>query len=291
MSSYARIAAVTGANKGIGLACVRQLALQYPQSSLNDGPLLIYLTARNQQRGEAAVEQILEDPLLKKAKALRQDGGLSDVTFFTLDIGSKESIKTFADHLKEQHPAGIDILINNAAIAMDGFNADVVKKTLRCNYYGTMEATKQLLPHVRDGGRVVNVASVAGQLDSQYSPVIRQRFLNAKTTDEITALMEEFASAVQRDEHQGHWPGAAYKVSKAGTIGMTKILALENASTGSKILVNSCCPGHVKTDMSKGRGILTVDQGAETPVLLALGDIRGSNGEFWANARIAPWER
>lgn len=291
MSSYARIAAVTGGNKGIGFACVRQLALQYPQSHFNNGPLLIYLTARNQQRGEAAVKEILEDPQLKKAKALRKDGGLSDVEYLPLDIDSKESITSFADHLKKEHPEGIDILINNAAIAMQGFDADVVKKTLHSNYYGTMEATKQLLPHIRSGGRLVNVASAAGHIDSSYSAPIRARFLKATKTEEITALMEEFVTAVEKDDYQGTWPGAAYKVSKAAAIGMTKAIAMDNARTGSKTLVNSCCPGYVNTDMTKGRGTKTIDQGAETPVLLALGDIGNSNGEFWSNARVVSWER
>jgi carbonyl reductase 1 len=119
--SYNRIAAVTGANKGIGLAIVRQLALQYPQSSFNDGPLLIYLTARNQERGAAALESIAHDSQLKKAKALKQDGGLAEVKYHALDIDNTKSIDDFAAFLKKEHPEGIDIVVNNAGILMDGF--------------------------------------------------------------------------------------------------------------------------------------------------------------------------
>lgn len=36
---------------------------------------------------------------------------------------------------------------------MEGFGPDVVKQTLHCNYYGTLAATQQLLPQIRDGGR------------------------------------------------------------------------------------------------------------------------------------------
>lgn len=281
---------MTGGNKGIGLACVRQLALQYPRSSFNNGPLLIYLTARNKERGEKALQEILEDAQLKEAKALCKDGGLSDVRYLPLDIDSQDSIQQFASHIKQEHPEGIDILINNASVAMDGFNAEVVKKTLHCNYYGTLEATKLLLPHIRDGGRVVNVASVAGLIDSRYSGPIRKRFLNATKTEEITALMEEFTTAVEKNEYEANWPGAAYKVSKAGVIGMTKTIAADNARTGSKTLINSCHPGYVNTDMTKGRGHKTPDEGAQTPVLLALSDIKGSNGEYWSNEKIAAWE-
>lgn len=291
MSTYSRIAAVTGGNKGVGLACVRQLALQYPKSSFNDGPLLIYLTARNKERGEEAVRKIQEDSQLKEAKALREQGGLSDVRFCLLDIDDQDSIKSFASQIKKEHPEGIDILINNAGIALDGFDASIVKKTLHCNYYGTMLATKELLPHMREGGRIVNVASMAGVIDSKYSSSIRKRFLSATKPAEITELMEEFTTAVEKNEYQKTWPGAAYKVSKAGVIGMTKTLALENAKNGSSVLLNSCCPGYVVTDMTKGKGAKTPDQGAQTPVYLALGDIKGSNGEFWRNEHVDQWER
>lgn len=70
MPQFSRIAAVTGANKGIGLAIVRNLALQYPSSAFNNGPLLIYLCARDKGRGEEAVKTLEGDAQLKKAKAL-----------------------------------------------------------------------------------------------------------------------------------------------------------------------------------------------------------------------------
>ena len=119
--SYKRVAAVTGANKGIGFAIVRNLALQYPKSAFNNGPLLIYLTARDQSRGEAALKDVHSDSQLKKAKALAEDGGLSTVKYHTLDISEKKSIDDFATFLKKEHPQGIDFVINNAGIAMTGF--------------------------------------------------------------------------------------------------------------------------------------------------------------------------
>lgn len=291
MTSYSRIAAVTGGNKGVGLACVRQLALQYPKSSFNSGPFLIYLTARNKERGERALGEILQDPQLKSAKALKQHGGLSDVKYLALDIDSQESIREFADVIKRDHPDGIDMLINNAGVALDGFDAEVVRKTLHCNYYGTLETCQKLLPQIREGGRVVNVASMSGHIDQRYSPTIRRRFLESQSIADVTKLMEEFHKAVEGNNYSSDWPGAAYKVSKAGVIGMTRALARENAATGSTTLINSCCPGYVQTDMTKNRGRKTPDQGAETPVMLALADIGNSNGDFWSSGRKVDWER
>lgn len=112
--TYTRVGAVTGANKGIGLAIVRQLALQYPKSALNNGPLLIYLTARDKGRGEAALKSLLEDSQLKKAKALRSDGGLTDIQYHALDISDTMSIRGFADFLRKEHEEGIDFVVNNA---------------------------------------------------------------------------------------------------------------------------------------------------------------------------------
>ncbi|KAG9911342.1 hypothetical protein KCU94_g1066, partial [Aureobasidium melanogenum] len=81
MAVQSRVAAVTGANKGIGLAIVRNLALSYPSSALRNGPLTIYLCARSASRGADAVKALQDDPQLKKAKVLAQDGGDTTITF------------------------------------------------------------------------------------------------------------------------------------------------------------------------------------------------------------------
>lgn len=121
MPRFSRIAAVTGANKGIGLAIVRNLALQYPSSTFNNGPLLIYLCARDQGRGEDAVKTLQSDARLRKTRALAQDGGLTSVTYHGLDISRTKSILDFAGFLEKEHPEGIDMVVNNAGIAMNGF--------------------------------------------------------------------------------------------------------------------------------------------------------------------------
>lgn len=121
MPKFSRIAAVTGANKGIGLAIVRNLALQYPSSALNNGPLLIYLCARDKGRGEDAVKSLDNDAQLKTAKALTKDGGLTTVMYHGLDISKTKSILDFAGFLEREHPEGIDMVVNNAGIAMNGF--------------------------------------------------------------------------------------------------------------------------------------------------------------------------
>lgn len=85
---------VTGGNKGIGFAIVRGLCEKYKGK--------VYLTARDESRGNAAVE---------KLRTL----GLNPV-FHQLDINDQRSINKFRDYIKETD-GGVDILINNAAIA------------------------------------------------------------------------------------------------------------------------------------------------------------------------------
>ncbi|ORY18843.1 carbonyl reductase [Clohesyomyces aquaticus] len=287
--SYKRVGVVTGANKGIGLAIVRQLALQYPKSPLNNGPLLIYLTARDKGRGEAALKDLYEDPRLKKAKALSSDGGLSEIRYHALDIGDSQSISTFADYLKKTHGDGVDFVINNAGIAMQGFDTNVVKGTLAINYYGTLEACHASIPLLKPNGRIANVASMAGHL-SRYSDEVRKQFLASKTEDDVTKIMKKFASAVEEGkEKEAGFPSAAYAVSQAGLIGATRALALAEKEKGGSVLINSCCPGWVVTDMTKGKGHKTPDQGAQTPVLLAIGDIKDKSGTFWQDEKEVEW--
>ncbi|TDZ24299.1 Carbonyl reductase [NADPH] 1 [Colletotrichum orbiculare MAFF 240422] len=286
--SHARVGVVTGANKGIGYAIVRQLALQYPKSHLNNGSLLIYLTARDKSRGEQALSSIQGDADLKQAKALSQHGGPADIKYHQLDISDSNSIADLASFLKKEHPDGIDFVINNAGIAMQGFDSNVVKNTIAVNYYGTLEATRAWIPLLKPDGRVVNVASISGSL-SKYSSEIKERFQSSQSVSDVTKLMEDFTSAVDKGTHEKEgWPSAAYAVSKAGEIGMTRAIAKELLDKGSKVLVNSCHPGYVVTDMTRGGGTKTPDQGAQTPVHLALADI-GKTGEYWSDEKVAKW--
>ena len=91
MSTVVRLAVVTGANKGIGLAIVRSLCKQFTGD--------VYLTARDEGRGQAAVALLNAEGLNPK--------------FHQLDITSQESIDTLKKFVLEKY-GGIDVLVNNA---------------------------------------------------------------------------------------------------------------------------------------------------------------------------------
>jgi carbonyl reductase 1 len=103
--------------------------------------------------------------------------------------------------------------------------------------------------------------------------------------------MQEFQTAVEAGkEKESGFPSAAYAVSKAGLIGGTRVLANEVREKGSSVQVNSCCPGYVNTDMSKGNGTKTPDEGAQTPVWLAIQDFGGKTGTFYKGEKEIEWQ-
>lgn len=87
---------------------------------------MIYLTARSAERGAEAVKTLNDDPRLKNAKVLAQDGGETTIKFHELDISQTKSIQDFSTFLKNEHPDGIDIVVNNAGIMFDGMDLALI---------------------------------------------------------------------------------------------------------------------------------------------------------------------
>jgi len=282
MSSVKKIAIVTGANKGIGYAIVRNLILR------SSSPLLVYATARDVERGTQSVQ----DLLVEKPVATALQDKSSEIKFLQLDIGDSASIQKFKEQLQEElGEESISILINNAGIATKGstFNSGVVKATLAVNYYGTKEVTEALLPLMkRDGtGRIVNLSSMVGTLSRLSNTSLVKQFSNDNLTfGQLDELMQKFVDDVAAGRHSTEgWPTNSYAVSKIGVTAMTRVFARENED----ILINSCCPGWIRTDMAGPHATGSPDQGSQTPVHLALADLHGVSGEFWQNKNVSKW--
>jgi NAD(P)-dependent dehydrogenase (short-subunit alcohol dehydrogenase family) len=79
----------------------------------------------------------------------------------------------------------------------------------------------------------------------------------------------------------------AYRVSKTALNALTRVLAAEFA--GSGILVNSMCPGWVRTDMGGPGAPRTVEQGADTAVWLATLPDDGPTGGFFRDRKPIAW--
>lgn len=271
--------------------------------------ITVMLTARDEKRGAAAVEELA-------------DAGLSGVVFHQLEVTDAQSIARLAGFLKERF-GKLDILVNNAAIGgvqslpvenvgekikgMDAFQmAELMRKSCRetndaakagvqTNYYGVKNVTEALLPLLLQasstgGGRVVNVSSDFGLLRYLRDEEVKREL------DDIEGLTEErldeLLSTFLRDFEAGAlesrgWPTefAAYKVAKAALNSYSRVLARRHP----ELRVNCAHPGYVKTDMTRQTGLLTPAQGAANVVKVALLPEGGPTGAFFALGKEAPF--
>jgi carbonyl reductase 1 len=131
-------------------------------------------------------------------------------------------------------------------------------------------------PNIRPGARIANTTSGYNGL-STYGEDLQTRFRSATTIDDVDALaksyLEDMTAGPETQERNGWGPKArSYKVSKALINTLTVVLAKQYPN----VLVNSCCPGWVNTEMGKqGQGTppKTPEEGARTAVRLAIGDL------------------
>ncbi len=100
--------------------------------------------------------------------------------------------------------------------------------------------------------------------------------------------MESFIRDVKEGRHRDRgWPGSAYRVSKVGLNALTQILAREVEDQG--ILVNTVCPGWVRTDMGGRSATRSVKEGAHGVVWAAALPPNGPTGGFFRDGNPIPW--
>jgi 3-oxoacyl-[acyl-carrier protein] reductase len=136
-----RIALVTGASRGIGLACAR---------ALSQAGLRVILAARNREKLEEAAKELAGSFVVE------------------IDMSSGDSIKA-AFALASKEFGRIDILVNNAAVTRDGLAVRMKKAdwdtVIDTNLTGSFTAIQQVLPGMmrERWGRIVNISSVVGE--------------------------------------------------------------------------------------------------------------------------------
>jgi carbonyl reductase 1 len=247
-----RIILITGANKGIGFEIVKKL-VQQPLSNTNN---VILLGSRDLKRGQ---------------EALRQLGSPLNVHLLQVDTSSKESITHAFNEINQKYSGQLDVIINNAGISPKDDSAQAARETLATNYYGIKILNEQLIPLLRNNGRVVNVASALGPmilmcmskyLQDKYTP-------STLTVEQLDRLVEDFVSALEFNNlEKVGYPSElhylAYGVSKAALIALTRLEARQH-SGGKKICIYSVCPGYCSTDINKhGPGARSPKHGADS---------------------------
>jgi NAD(P)-dependent dehydrogenase (short-subunit alcohol dehydrogenase family) len=197
------------------------------------------------------------------------------------------SVAALAETVR-QEVGQIEVLINNAGIALEGFNAEVVRRTLAVNCVGVMTVVDHLLPLVSSHGRLVMVSSGMGQV-AGLPPALQAEFLDPTLTRaRLMDLLQTFVRDVEAGQQtQRGWPSNAYRISKVGLNAFTRLLARELAPTALR--VNAVCPGWVWTDMGGRNAPRRVEEGARGIVWAALFGDDGPSGGFFRDGRPISW--
>ena len=104
---------------------------------------------------------------VRVAGGARRTERLETEVAFDLDVTDPASCERFVAAVVEQL-GGIDILINNAGLALgrapfDESSEEDERRVFETNVNGLVRMTRLCLPHIRDGGHIVNLGSIAGR--------------------------------------------------------------------------------------------------------------------------------
>ena len=201
MSTSKRVL-VTGASGGIGSAIARALAASGFELGLH------------YHRNAAKAEQLVQE--------LAAAGAAAHCLGF--DAANREATRRALQADVEKHGAYWGVVCNagitadNTFAAMPGGDWDRVLAANLDSFYNVLQPLVMPLVRMRSGGRIVTIASVAGQM--------------------------------------GNRGQTNYSAAKAGLIGASKALAVELASRG--ITVNCVAPGLIETDMLHGAPVAEI---------------------------------
>lgn len=139
-----RVAVVTGASSGIGLAVAKELAR---------GGMSVVLASQNPER-------------LARAEAEVAAIG-ADVLAVATDVGDEQDVFRLAERTLDRFGA-VDVLVNNAGVYVPGFSWEISdedwKWVMDVNLWGPIYGLRAFMPHLlaRDEAHVVNVSSAGG---------------------------------------------------------------------------------------------------------------------------------
>jgi 3-oxoacyl-[acyl-carrier protein] reductase len=189
-----KVVLVTGSSRGLGAAMIKAFG----------------------DRGAQCVVNFVSDPEGKnKVDAENVAGELKHPLVVECDVTKPDRVEAMMAAIAERF-SGLDVLVNNSGIIRDRtikkLTLEEFEIVVRVNLAGTFNVTQKAAALLRQGGRIINLSSVSGQM--------------------------------------GLFGQANYSSSKAGIIALTKVSAREFAR--QQITVNAIAPGFIDVGMSKG---------------------------------------
>ena len=189
-----KVVLVTGSSRGIGAETIKAFG----------------------ERGAKCVVNYVTDPEGKnKADAKNIAQNLADPLVIECDVTNPAQVESMMMEIGDKR-GGLDILVNNSGIIRDRtikkMRLEEFESVLRVNLTGTFNVTQKAVAVLRNGGRVINLSSVSGQM--------------------------------------GLFGQANYSSSKAAIMALTKVSARELAR--NQITVNAVAPGFIDVGMTKG---------------------------------------
>ena len=189
-----KVVLVTGSSRGLGAAMVQAFAKRGARTVVN------YLPDESGQNASDAQNVANE---------------IADKVVIACDVTKPAEVETMMNEIREKL-GGLDVLVNNSGIIRDRtikkLTLEEFESVLRVNLTGTFNVTQKAAAVLNNGGRVINLSSVSGQM--------------------------------------GLFGQANYSSSKAAIIALTKVSARELAR--QQITVNAIAPGFIDVGMSKG---------------------------------------
>jgi NAD(P)-dependent dehydrogenase (short-subunit alcohol dehydrogenase family) len=229
-----RIALVTGATRNLGLALARGLAERLQPEDT------VYLTGRDPSRVSQAVEHIA-----RAVAAVRGE---------VLDVSDREAVQRVAVLVAQRH-GGIDIVLSNHYMRVQPSDdpADIVDDYVAVNNLGTTRVLRSFAPLLRDGGRLLVVASRAGTL-RVLAPALHPRFADLNSLEDVDRAVCAWRDAVrERRAAAEAWPAWINIPSKIGQVAAMRVLARERRADDlrRRILIAALSPGLIDTGASR----------------------------------------
>ncbi|WP_026425070.1 SDR family NAD(P)-dependent oxidoreductase [Actinokineospora inagensis] len=223
-----KVALVTGAAQGLGLALVAGLARRL------DPDDTVYLTSR--RLGEVALGPVR-----------------AEVRTELLDVADPDAARRTAALIADRH-GGIDILFSNAHMRTGPTDDDraIIRDYVEVNNLGPTRLLREFAPLLRDGGRLIVVASSFGSLD-HLAPSLHHHFDDLTTLDQVDAAVIAWRDAVADGSARASaWPTFANIPSKIAGVAAVRALAHQRRDTDLDrgVLVAAVCPGMINTPAS-----------------------------------------